>query len=163
MYCRFISDNGKKYVWAGLDREPTIAVFDIDTGAVVESIDTCEGQHRLKYHSLRDEVWVRCNDVVANSTLPTNVDMISASGLVRDIHTSLLTKDNARTQTLPSSWGCIIIHETLGGVGCLSLTTISPAFSNSTSTLKPQLISLRSVIPMLHTKLSSRPSTHIFS
>ena len=56
--------DGKKYVWAGsygasnaLDG-PTIAVFDIDTGAVVESIDTCEGCHKLKFHSLRDEVWV---------------------------------------------------------------------------------------------------------
>ena len=58
--------------------------------------------------------------VVANSTMPANLDVISASSLVGNIHYGLLTKDNTLTAAHPSYWGYIVFHETLGDMGYLT-------------------------------------------
>ena len=57
MYCRLndIVSDGKKFVWAAINRnDPTIQVFDIDTGSLVGNFKTCSSPTSLEYHPLRD-------------------------------------------------------------------------------------------------------------
>ena len=123
MYCRFfdIVSDGKKYVWAAINRhEPRINVFDIDTASLVGSFTTCEDPNSLEYHSLRDEVWVRCNDIEdANSTLATHLDVFSASSPSVDLQTNILTKDRALSEGLSSN-GYSVVDYTLGDIGYLT-------------------------------------------
>ncbi len=136
MYCRFndIVSDGKKYVWAALNRgKPTIDVFDIDTGSVVGSFDTCHGPRSLEYHALRDEVWVRCQDIDEDSTIQTNLDVISATNPAGDVETNILMKDRALTEGLSSS-GYSVIHNTLGDVGYLTDSELPYVFKVDLST-----------------------------
>ena len=121
-YCRFngmVSD-GKKYVWAAVNRgKPVIDVFDINTGSVVGSFDTCDSPDNLEYHPLRDEIWVRCSDVDVNSTSPSNLDVFSASNPTGDVLVNILMKDRALTENL-SSEGSTVVDNSLGDVGYLT-------------------------------------------
>ena len=90
--CRFydIVSDGKKYVWAAAERgQSMVDVFDIDTGAVVGSFEHCLSPNNLKYHPLRDEVWVRCSEIDGNSTNPTRLDVFSASNPSGEIQTNI--------------------------------------------------------------------------
>mmetsp|Transcript_10534 Transcript_10534/g.21151 ORF Transcript_10534/g.21151 Transcript_10534/m.21151 type:complete len:243 (+) Transcript_10534:395-1123(+) len=134
--CRFydaISD-GKKYVWASLARGVAkIDLFDINTGAVVGSFDTCMSPSSLEFHPLRDEVWVRCSDVDENSTAPTQLDVFSASSPSGDIQTDILLSERALKEGL-SSKGYSVIDNSLGDVGFLTDTTLPTLFKVDLST-----------------------------
>lgn len=136
MYCRFndIVSDGKKFVWAALSRgKPTVDVFDIDSGSMVGSFDTCESPSTLEYHPLRDEVWIRCSDVVENGTAQTNLDVISAANPAGDIQTDILLKDRALSEGL-SSRGYSVIDNTLGDVGYLTDSELPYLFKMDLST-----------------------------
>ena len=66
-----------------------VDVFDIDTGAVVGSFEHCLSPNNLKYHPLRDEVWVRCSEIDGNSTNLTHFDVFSASNPSGEIQTNI--------------------------------------------------------------------------
>lgn len=134
--CRFydaISD-GKKYVWASLARGiAKIDLFDINTGAVVGSFDTCMSPSSMEFHPLRDEVWVRCSDIDENSTMPTQLDVFSASSPSGDIQTDILLDERALKEGL-SSKGYSVIDNSLGDVGFLTDTTLPTLFKVDLST-----------------------------
>lgn len=118
-FCRFydaVSD-GKKYVWAAVSRGlAKIAIFDIDTGAMVGAFETCKTPGALEYHPLRDEVWVRCYDLDEDSKEPTNIDVFSASTPSVNIQTDILLKNRTHHEDL-SSRGVSIVDDSLGDVG----------------------------------------------
>lgn len=134
--CRFqdaISD-GKKYVWTSITRTlPKIDLFDINTGAVVGSFDTCLSPSSLEYHPLRDEIWVRCSDAEENSTNPTHLDVFSASSPSGDIQTDIITTDRALQEGL-SSKGHSVIDNSLGDVGYLTDSNLPYLFKIDLST-----------------------------
>ena len=116
--CRFydVISDGKKYVWASFAQGvPKIDLFDINTGAVVGSFDTCLSPSSLEYHPLRDEVWVRCSGMEENSTMQTSLDVFSASSPSGLIETNILLEDRALKEGL-SSTGHSVIDNTLGDV-----------------------------------------------
>jgi hypothetical protein len=120
--CRFydVISDGKKYVWASLARGvPKIDLFDINTGSVVGSFDTCMSPSSLEYHPLRDEIWVRCSDMAENSTMQTSLDVFSASSPSGVIQTNILMEDRALKEGL-SSTGYSVIDNSLGDVGYLT-------------------------------------------
>ena len=97
-YCRFrkIVSDGKGHVFAGLSHPGhPIAVFDIDTGSLVGTFNSCVGPNDLEYQALRDEVWVRCTGLDANSTDPTHLKVFSASNPSGEIGTDILLKERA--------------------------------------------------------------------
>lgn len=56
-----------------------IDILDIDTGAIVGSVNTsCEWPRQLEYHPLRNEVWVHCSNADDDST-PSHLDVFSAT------------------------------------------------------------------------------------
>jgi len=121
-YCRFsdIVSDGKKYVWGAIDRgKPTIDVFDIDTAALVGSFDTCANAERIEYHSLRDEIWVRCSSSDNEVSSQSNLDVFSASNPSGDIQTDILAKERALEEGL-SSRGYAVIDSSLGDIGYLT-------------------------------------------
>ncbi len=123
-YCRFSSamSDGKKFVWAAVNRgKPTIDVFDIDTGSVVGSFETCPNANSLEYHPLRDEVWVRCSSIDAEDETAeqTFLDVFSASNPSGDIQTNILMEERALSEGLTSN-GHSVIDNTLGDVGYLT-------------------------------------------
>jgi len=120
-YCRSqdVVSDGKKYVWAAIDRgKPTIDVFDINTGGLVGSFETCPNANRLEYHSLRDEIWVRCSGI-DNDATASNLDVFSASNPSGEIQMDILTKERALEEGL-SSRGNAIIDNSLGDIGYLT-------------------------------------------
>lgn len=122
MYCRFsdVVSDGKKYVFAGTSRDKSsVSVFDINTGGLVGTFESCAGPNDLEYHALRDEVWVRCTGMDVNSTDPTHLDVFSASNPSGQIQTDILLKDRALEEGL-SSTGYSVVHHSLGDVGYLT-------------------------------------------
>ena len=135
MYCRFndIVSDGKKYVWAALSGSSLVYVFDINSASMVGKFDTCENPRNVEYHPLRDEVWIRCSDVVQNSTVQTNLDVISAVNPSGDIQTDILMKDRALSEGLTSR-GYSVIDNTLGDVGYLTDSELPELFKVDLST-----------------------------
>jgi len=134
--CRYydVVSDGKKFVWTALRRDtPKIDVFDINSGALVGSFKTCASPSRLEYHALRDEIWVRCTEVDANHTVPSNLDVFSASSPSGDIQTDILLKERALEEGLSSN-GHTIIHNTLGDIGYLTDSELSTLFKLDLST-----------------------------
>ena len=120
--CRFydVVSDGKKYVWAATERDtPVMDVFDIDTGAIVGSFETCLSPNTLEYHPLRDEIWARCGGLDVNSTDPTHLDVISAASPSGEIQTNILVQERALAEGL-SSQGSSIVHPGLGDMGYLT-------------------------------------------
>ena len=120
--CRYydVISDGKKYVWASMARDaPKIDLFDINTGSVVGSFDTCMNPRSLEYLPLRDEVWIRCSDIDANSTEPTSLDVFSASNPSGDIQTNIVMEDRALKEGL-SSTGHSVVDNSRGDVGYLT-------------------------------------------
>ena len=129
-YCRFhdIVSDGKKYIWAAVNRgKPMIDLFDIDTGFVVGSFDTCNGPQSIEYHPLRDEVWVRCSDVVEDVGETTNLDVFSASSPSGDVKTDILLQERALEEGI-SSEGFTVIDNSLGDVGYLTDNALNHLF-----------------------------------
>lgn len=116
-----IVSDGKKYVWAAINRagNPHIYAFDIDSASLVGSFQTCSSPDSLEYHPLRDEIWVRCTDVEVNSTVATNLDVFSASTPGVDIQVDILTKERALNEGLTSN-GYSVVDYTLGDVGYMT-------------------------------------------
>jgi hypothetical protein len=136
--CRFydVISDGKKYVWASLARGiPKIDLFDINTGSVVGSFETCMSPSSLEYHPLRDEVWVRCSDMAENSTMQTSLDVFSASSPSGAIQTNILMEDRALKEGL-SSTGYSVIDNSLGDVGYLTDRDIPYLFKVDLSSKK---------------------------
>lgn len=110
--CNFydVVSDGEKYVFAATARGVAkINVFEIDTGKIVEAVPTCESPNDLDYHSLQDEVWIRCRDQNKDGSY---LDVVSASGLSSDIATNItFTGDDV------SSRGYISTDPSLGDVG----------------------------------------------
>jgi hypothetical protein len=149
--CSFydIVSDGKKYVWAAVARGASkIDVFDIDNGAVVGSFETCSSPSKLEYHALRDEVWVRCSDVVQNSTtLDTNIDVFSASNPTGETQVDILLKDRALEEGLSSS-GHSVIHHSLGDIGYLTDSELPYLFKLDLS--KKSIVSKIDMLPNSH-------------
>lgn len=127
-YCRFhdIVSDGKKYVWAAVNRgKPSIDVFDIDTSAVVGSFDTCLNPRSLEYHSLREEVWVRCSEAAVG--MESNLDVFSAVNPSGDTQTDILLDARMLTAGV-SSHGSTIIDNTLGDVGYITDDNLNKLF-----------------------------------
>mmetsp|Transcript_7732 Transcript_7732/g.17466 ORF Transcript_7732/g.17466 Transcript_7732/m.17466 type:complete len:307 (-) Transcript_7732:686-1606(-) len=149
-YCRFsdIVSDGKKYVWAGTSRaESPISVFDIDSGSLVGTFESCKGPNDLEYHALRDEVWVRCSDLDANATDPTHLDVFSASNPSGQIKTDILLKDRAIEDGL-SSTGYSVIHHTLGDVGYLADDSNPNLFKIDLS--NKEIVDMIPLLPVVH-------------
>ncbi len=149
-YCRFndVASDGKKYVWAAVNRnKPMIDLFDIDTGSVVGSFDTCANPQHLEYHSLRDEVWVRCSGVVDGFGEKSNLDVFSASNPSGDIMTNILVKDRALEEGLTSE-GYSVIHHTLGDVGFITDKNLPKIFKVDLSS--KQIIGNLTLTPLSH-------------
>mmetsp|Transcript_24099 Transcript_24099/g.33878 ORF Transcript_24099/g.33878 Transcript_24099/m.33878 type:complete len:315 (-) Transcript_24099:283-1227(-) len=135
-YCRFsdIISDGKKYVWAAVNRGiPTIDLFDINTGSIVGTFESCHSPSSLEYHPLRDEIWVRCTDIVENSTIHTNLDVLSASNPSGEIETDILVKARALEEGLSSN-GKSVIDNTLGDVGYITDMDLPSLFKVDLST-----------------------------
>mmetsp|Transcript_28184 Transcript_28184/g.40831 ORF Transcript_28184/g.40831 Transcript_28184/m.40831 type:complete len:243 (-) Transcript_28184:1195-1923(-) len=129
-YCRFndIVSDGKKYVWAAVNRgKPMIDVFDIDSGAVIGSFNTCNGPENLEYHALRDEVWVRCSEVVEGVGETTNLDVLSASNPSGDIQMDVLLQERALEEGVTSD-GYTVIDNSLGDVGYITDSALNHLF-----------------------------------
>lgn len=115
--CSFydVVSDGKKYVWAAVSRGVSkIDVFDIDTGGVVGSFETCATPRDLEYHPLRDEIWVRC--MGANDEFSGYMDVFSVSSPTGDTIASI---DLTGNHTF-SAYGYSVIDNTLGDVGYAS-------------------------------------------
>jgi hypothetical protein len=129
-YCRFhdVVSDGKKFVWAAVNRgKPMIDVFDIDTGSVVGSFSTCSSPQNIEYHSLRDEVWVRCSDLAEGVGETTNLDVFSASNPTGDVQTDILLQERALEEGL-SSDGYSVMDNSLGDVGYLTDDSLNTLF-----------------------------------
>jgi len=112
--CSFydIVSDGKKYVWAAVSRGiAKIDVFDIDTGAVVGSFESCETPRDLEYHPLRDEIWVRC--MGTTDEFSGYMDVFSTSSPTGD---TIAQVDLTGNHTF-SAYGYSIIDNSLGDVG----------------------------------------------
>lgn len=104
-----VVSDGKKYVYAAVARGVAkINVFDIDSGNMVGSLPSCESPNDLDYHSLRDEVWIKCYDVGGISSF---IDVVSASGISADIETNITLVDSDYSR------GYLVTDPTLGDVG----------------------------------------------
>lgn len=130
--CRFydVVSDGKKYVWAAVDRGvPKIDVFDINTGSIAGSFQTCMSPSDLEYHALRDEIWVRCyaSDNDSNSDKPTKLDVFSASSPNVEIQTNILLDDSISGAKVTSD-GNSVIHHTLGDYGFVTDATLPNLF-----------------------------------
>lgn len=105
-----VVSDGKKYVFAATARGVAkINVFEIDTGNIVGALPACESPNDLDYHSLRDEVWIRCRDQNKDGSY---LDVVSASGLSSDIATNITFTDDD-----VSSRGYVSTDPSLGDVG----------------------------------------------
>jgi len=115
--CSFydVVSDGKKFVWAAVSRGVSkIDVFDIDTGGVVGSFETCATPRDLEYHPLRDEIWVRC--MGANDEYSGYMDVFSVSSPTGD---TIANIDLTGNHTF-SAYGYSVIDNTLGDVGYAS-------------------------------------------
>jgi len=112
--CSFydIVSDGKKYVWAAVSRGVSkIDVFDIDSGAVVGSFETCMTPRDIEYHPLRDEIWVRC--MATADEFGGYMDVFPAGSPGSDTVASI---DLTGNHTL-SAYGYSVIDNSLGDVG----------------------------------------------
>ena len=110
--CSFydVVSDGKKYVWAAVSRGVSkIDVFDIDTGNIAGSFETCNSPRDLEYHPLRDEVWVRCS---GHNDYNGYMNSFSASSPSGASPSNILFRDN----TTLNSWGFTVIDNSLGDV-----------------------------------------------
>jgi len=109
-----VVSDGKKYVWAAVSRGVSkIDVFDINTGAVVGSFETCMSPRDLEYHPLRDEIWVRCQSVDPDNEFGGYMEVFSASAPTADLTSTI---DLTGNSTL-SAYGYSVIDNSLGDVG----------------------------------------------
>jgi len=109
-----VVSDGKKYVWAAVSRGVSkIDVFDINTGAVVGSFETCMSPRDLEYHPLRDEIWVRCQSVDPGNEFGGYMEVFAASAPSAD---TVSTVDLTGNSTL-SAYGYSVIDNSLGDVG----------------------------------------------
>lgn len=115
--CSFydVVSDGKKYVWAAVSRGVSkIDVFDIDTGGIVGSFETCATPRDLEYHPLRDEIWVRC--MGANDEYSGYMDVFSVTSPTGD---TIANIDLTGNHTF-SAYGYSVIDNSLGDVGYAS-------------------------------------------
>jgi len=116
--CSFydVISDGKKYIWGAVSRGVAkIDVFDIDTGNVVGSFETCNTPRDLEYHPLRDEIWVRC--MGTTDEFSGYMDVFSAASPTGN---TIATVDLTGNHTL-SAYGYSIIDNSLGDVGYASV------------------------------------------
>jgi len=104
-----VVSDGKKYVYAAIARGVAkINVFDIDSGNMVGALPSCESPNDLDYHSLRDEVWIKC---YAPGGISSYIDVVSASAITADIETNITLVDNGYSR------GHFVTDPALGDVG----------------------------------------------
>ena len=165
-YCSFqdVVSDGKKYVWAAVRRsKPMIDVFDIDTGYIIGAFETCNGPQDVEYHSLRDEVWVRCADAQEDVGETTNLDVFSASNPSGEVQADILLTERALEQGI-SSHGSSVIHDTLGDIGYLTDDSIPKLFKLDLSS-KTIIGTIESEFPNaygLDTAVYSPANKHIY-
>jgi len=104
-----VVSDGKKYVFAATARGVAkINVFEIDTGNIVGALPSCESPNDLDYHSLRDEIWIRCYGPNKEGSY---LDVVSASGISHEISTNITFIDDGYSR------GYVVTHPSLGDVG----------------------------------------------
>ena len=111
-----VVSDGKKYVYAAVTRDSSkLDVFDIDSGDMIGALDTCDNPRDLEYHSLRDEVWVRCSKGSMEPGEEGHMDVINANGLFTDSFSNFTVSDGEG-----NAYGYTVVDATLGDVGYVS-------------------------------------------
>lgn len=110
--CMFfdVQSDGHKYVWASqLSGTPRVDVFSITSGDYVTSIETCSTPLNLRYHPLREEMWVRCAENRPDAGQDGHMDVFSVNSLSAD-HQQVVLVDEGNLR----AYGRTEIHASMG-------------------------------------------------